>query len=102
MKSILLIFCFLMMFTSCNSTDVEVVEPEIIEEIALEKIPDIQTEEALEELAPNPKNNGYFNSSLFVGDSIMEGIRQYVARVRKEETLLGDARFVTTTRWGNR
>jgi lysophospholipase L1-like esterase len=85
------------MFTSCNSTDVEVVEPEIIEEIVLEETFDIQIEEVLEEPVPNSQNDEYFNSSLFVGDSIMEGIRQYVARVRKEETLLGDARFVTTT-----
>lgn len=45
----------------------------------------------------NPKNDEYFNSSLFVGDSIMEGVRQYVARERKNTTVLGDAKFVTTT-----
>ncbi|MDR1639287.1 MAG: GDSL-type esterase/lipase family protein [Clostridiales bacterium] len=45
----------------------------------------------------NPKNDAYFDSAVFIGDSVMEGIRQYVARSRKEEAMLGEARFVTTT-----
>lgn len=96
MKGILLILCFLMMLTSCNGTE-EVTDFEIVEEVVLDEISEAQTEEIPEEPVANPKNDEYFNSSLFVGDSIMEGIRQYVARVRKEGTLLGDARFVTTT-----
>ena len=39
----------------------------------------------------------YFHHAVFVGDSIMEGIRQYVARTRKSEPTLGDAKFVATT-----
>ena len=39
----------------------------------------------------------YFNNSVFIGDSIMEGIRQYVVRQRKTEPTLGDARFIATT-----
>ena len=38
-----------------------------------------------------------FNNSVFIGDSIMEGIRQYVVRQRKTEPTLGDARFIATT-----
>lgn len=39
----------------------------------------------------------YFHRAVFVGDSIMEGIRQYVARARKNEPTLEDAKFVATT-----
>ena len=39
----------------------------------------------------------YFNGTLFIGDSIMEGIRQYVAGNRKNAAMLGDAKFLTST-----
>ncbi len=41
--------------------------------------------------------DAFFENSLFVGDSIMEGIRQYVMGQREETSCLGDARFLTTT-----
>ena len=44
-----------------------------------------------------PEEGGYFDNALLVGDSIMEGIRQYVAVRRQEGEMLGSARFVTTT-----
>lgn len=44
-----------------------------------------------------PEERGYFDDTLFVGDSIMEGIRQYVAAQRQEGELLGSAQFLTTT-----
>ena len=40
---------------------------------------------------------GYFDQALFVGDSIMEGIRQYVMAQRKSGACLGEAQFLTTT-----
>lgn len=39
----------------------------------------------------------YFDNALFVGDSIMEGVRQYVAAQRQEGEMLGTAQFLTTT-----
>lgn len=42
------------------------------------------------------RNDAYFDGSLFLGDSIMEGVRQYVAARRKEQTTLGNAKFLTS------
>ena len=39
----------------------------------------------------------YFEDAVFIGDSIMEGIRQYVAKNRAKEPTLGDAVFLTST-----
>ena len=47
--------------------------------------------------SPEPEEGNYFDNALFVGDSIMEGIRQYVAAQRQEGEMLGTARFLTTT-----
>lgn len=49
------------------------------------------------EPSPEPEEGSYFDNVLFVGDSIMEGIRQYVAVQRQEGELLGTAQFLTTT-----
>lgn len=46
--------------------------------------------------SPNLKNDAYFDHSMFIGDSIMEGIRQYVAAERKNQTTLGEAKFLTS------
>ena len=46
---------------------------------------------------PESEEGSYFDNALFVGDSIMEGIRQYVAVQRQEGELLGTAQFLTTT-----
>lgn len=43
------------------------------------------------------EEGGYFDNALLVGDSIMEGIRQYAAVRRQEEELLGTAGFLTST-----
>lgn len=39
----------------------------------------------------------YFDNAVFVGDSIMEGVRQYVAKNRGKEPTLGGAQFLTST-----
>ncbi len=39
----------------------------------------------------------YFEDAVFIGDSIMEGIRQYVAKNRGKEPTLGNAQFLTST-----
>lgn len=39
----------------------------------------------------------YFEDAVFIGDSIMEGVRQYVAKNRSKETTLGNAQFLTST-----
>lgn len=60
------------------------------------------------ELSPSPEPtqstgvqterlDSYFDHAVFVGDSIMEGIRQYVAKNRSVEPTLGNARFLTST-----
>jgi lysophospholipase L1-like esterase len=43
------------------------------------------------------RNDAYFDSAVFIGDSVMEGLRQYVASRRKTEKTLGEARFLSTT-----
>ena len=43
------------------------------------------------------KNDAFFNGSLFIGDSILEGVRIYVSSSRGNgEKMLGDARFLTS------
>ena len=54
------------------------------------------TQEPVQTLAPGQHNDAYFDNALFIGDSIMEGIRQYVARHRSVEPTLSDARFLTS------
>lgn len=39
----------------------------------------------------------YFEDTVFIGDSIMEGVRQYVAKNRGKEPTLGSAQFLTST-----
>lgn len=39
----------------------------------------------------------YFNGSVFIGDSIMEGIRRYVSYSRTQEPTLGNAQFLTSS-----
>ena len=45
---------------------------------------------------PEGHNDGYFDSAVFIGDSIMEGVRQYVAKHRSVEPTLGQAVFLTS------
>lgn len=47
--------------------------------------------------SPEPEEGNYFDNALFVGDSIMEGIRQYVTAQRQEGEMLGPARFLSAT-----
>lgn len=42
------------------------------------------------------RNDAYFDGALFVGDSIIEGLRQYVATQRKETPTLGESEFLTS------
>ena len=46
---------------------------------------------------PAEEEGEYFDNALFVGDSIMEGIRQYVAAQRQKGEMLGTAKFLTST-----
>ena len=57
----------------------------------------VTTEAPVTTVAAPMDTESYFHHAVFVGDSIMEGIRQYVARARKNEPTLGDAKFVATT-----
>lgn len=54
-----------------------------------------------EEITPTPPaeidEREYFDDTLFVGDSIMEGIRQYVTAQRQNGEMLGSASFLTST-----
>jgi len=97
-----------------------VLEPEAVlppvEEVNPEPSPDMPTEEPPAEepssvpteeepVADQPPalpvevshNDGYFDHALFIGDSILEGVRQHVAVQRKEGTTLGEAKFLATT-----
>lgn len=66
-----------------------------------ESVPLPPTEPPIPTPTPSPppveEEGEYFDNALFVGDSIMEGIRQYVAAQRKEGEMLGTAKFVTST-----
>ena len=50
-----------------------------------------------EQSAADASVEAYFDNTLFVGDSIMEGIRQYVMGQRESSACLGEAKFLTTT-----
>ncbi len=54
-----------------------------------------------EEVTPTPPveldERAFFDDALFVGDSIMEGIRQYVMAQRQEGEMLDSASFLTST-----
>ena len=39
----------------------------------------------------------YFDNTVFIGDSILEGVRLYVAKNRAQEPTLGNAQFLTST-----
>lgn len=54
------------------------------------------TPEPVPTTAPGQLNDAYFDNALFIGDSIMEGIRQYVAKNRSVEPTLSDAQFLTS------
>ena len=47
--------------------------------------------------APDSSVEAYFDNTLFIGDSIMEGVRQYVMGQRESNACLGEAKFLTTT-----
>lgn len=49
-------------------------------------------------LPADPRNDAYFDKTIFIGDSIMEGIRQYVAKERKSQPTLGEAKFLTSVK----
>ena len=53
------------------------------------------TPEPVQTPASGQPNDAYFDNALFIGDSIMEGIRQYVAKNRSVEPTLGNAQFLT-------
>lgn len=110
MKTILMIFCCMLLLVSCSTKalpetkeipqdpSAQITEPiqdPVPTESKTTESEPIHTEPTVPE--PDPKNDEYFNGSLFVGDSIMEGIRQYVVKERKADTVLGDAKFITTT-----
>lgn len=61
----------------------------------------VEAPESVPDSAPEPvssdrHNDAYFDNAVFVGDSIMEGIRQYVAKNRSKEQTLGSAEFLTS------
>lgn len=66
-----------------------------------ESVPPPSTELPIPTPTPSPppveEEGEYFDNALFVGDSIMEGIRQYVAAQRQEGEMLGSAKFLTST-----
>lgn len=101
-----------------SETDNESVEDTYSESTEVPDDPDLDSEEGTEpdsiaedtdthesesisesEAEPEPviPNDEYFNGSVFIGDSIMEGIRNYVERVRMMgDKMLGEAKFVTS------
>lgn len=76
------------------------VEPNTSEPDASANLQDAPEEGNDQEMPPalsqNLRNDAYFDKTLFIGDSIMEGIRQYVATERKNQTTLGEAKFLTS------
>jgi lysophospholipase L1-like esterase len=71
-------------------------EPSADDEIA--RAPDASEPAEIPPPTPTPKNaDEYFDNSVLVGDSIIEGIAQYVRSVREGGVVLGGAKFLTTT-----
>lgn len=64
-------------------------------------LPGSSSEPDSSSVSPGPSaslggGDAYFDRALFVGDSIMEGIRQYVAGERNQQTTLGEAKFISS------
>lgn len=78
-------------------------EPELAPEPSPEPVPvpDPEPEpdpEPMPEPEPEPAwDDSWFDDAIFVGDSIMEGVRQYAVKARKTGDLLGKAQFLTST-----
>lgn len=78
-------------------------EPEPAPEPSPEPVPVPDPEpqpepEPMPEPEPDPVwDDSWFDDAIFVGDSIMEGVRQYAVKARKNGDLLGKAQFLTST-----
>ena len=104
MKSIRLLFLGLAVALSLFGCTSKAEEPSLTPEPAPSSMP-VETFSPPSLALPTPspipspelEEGNYFDNALFVGDSIMEGIRQYVAAQRQEGELLGTARFLSTT-----
>jgi lysophospholipase L1-like esterase len=61
-------------------------------------IPELTPDPELEDVpfVPPVSADAFFDGSLFIGDSILEGIRLYVIQSRATETTLGSAEFLTS------
>ncbi len=101
------ILCLLLLLCSCGS-EAEMTTPcettEASEITVMTEPPAAETsvvaatdEATVGEDSEDIDTEKYFDGAVFVGDSIMEGIRQYVVRTRKVQPTLGEARFVATT-----
>lgn len=72
--------------------------PESTPEPAATPEPDPSTAPEVTSAVISPEQlEAYFEDSVFIGDSIMEGVRLYVARNRTREPTLGNAQFLTST-----
>lgn len=97
-KLIPYILCLLLLLCGCSEKPLpEDTQPAHTTDLPITLKMDVTTEAPVTtEVAPMD-TEAYFHHAVFVGDSIMEGIRQYVVRSRKTEPTLGDAKFVATT-----
>ena len=113
MRKLALLLAMLLALTACapeaapapEVPEVPAPAPEPIPESVPEPAP-IPEPEPIPEPAPVPEpvpepepawDDAWFSDALFVGDSIMEGVRQYVVKARKTGTVLGEAQFLTST-----
>lgn len=70
--------------------------PEPTPELTPTPVPTAAPEPSSSAVSPD-QLEAYFEDTVFIGDSIMEGIRQYVAKNRAKEPTLGSAQFLTST-----
>lgn len=111
MRKSFLFFTFLLavFLVGCNLQPTDIYEetktsvsviPSVSSDVVAESSESMESKTVLTTMPGEPSAvplDEYFSNSVFVGDSIMEGIRQYVVRQRKIEPTLGDARFIATT-----
>lgn len=97
-KFLLYMLCPLLLLCGCSAkTPPEITEPTLTTDPPVTLKTAVATEAPTTTEAAPIDTEAYFDHAVFVGDSIMEGIRQYVVRARKSTPTLGDAKFVATT-----
>lgn len=93
---ILTLILILLCIFGLSPADPELAQPPAIQSAEPTLPPAPEESESPPALTPEADPTGYFDRAVFVGDSLMEGIRQYVAQARQKGDVLGEAQFLTS------